>query len=208
MHLLPPPQSCTLAAVLYGPGLLVLRCLAEGCDVGSTTRGNYDTPASRPDGDFLWGGGGLTVMEGEKHKKELLQKKKRVLNVVEKREIKNRFKSRRKQKLTWHIYKKKWVSSRVQSNEHNLLQPSCIQMFHFNKCRDIVLKNRLKMKDTSTNITRVKFDSKSATLFIYFCSCNSDIIKVRMHLILATYQMKYSVSPFCEICEKSEFYYF
>lgn len=136
------------------------------------------------------------------------KKKKRVLNVIEKREIKNRFKSRRKQKLTWHIYKKKWVSSRVQSNEHNLLQPSCIQMFHFNKCRDIVLKNRLKMKDTSTNITRVKFDSKSATLFIYFCSCNSDIIKVRMHLILATYQMKYSVSPFCEICEKSEFYYF
>lgn len=39
--------------------------LAEGGDVGATTGGHYDTPASRPDGHVLWGGG---TWNGEKRR--------------------------------------------------------------------------------------------------------------------------------------------
>ena len=31
--------------------------LTEGCDVGTATGGHYNTAASRPDWDVIWGGG-------------------------------------------------------------------------------------------------------------------------------------------------------
>lgn len=82
MHLLPPslsPPSLPLSIptpILHSgrlPFFLDVSscCLTEGCDVGTTTRGHYDTPASRPDGDFVWGGGTWTGMNGENDDQEL-----------------------------------------------------------------------------------------------------------------------------------------
>lgn len=41
-------------------------CLTEGCDVGATTRGHYDTSASRSNGDVLWSGGAWIWVKQEK----------------------------------------------------------------------------------------------------------------------------------------------
>lgn len=63
-------------------------CLTEGCDVGTTTRGHYDTPASWPDGDVIWGGGTWTGIKGEKDERELHEKKKKPIRQQERRERK------------------------------------------------------------------------------------------------------------------------
>lgn len=63
-------------------------CLTEGRDVGTTTRGHYDTPASWPDGDVIWGGGTWTGIKGEKDERELHEKKKKPIRQQERRERK------------------------------------------------------------------------------------------------------------------------
>lgn len=57
-------------------------CLTEGCDVGTTTRGHYNTPASWPDGDVIWGGGTWSAKKGEKDKVSHMEKEQRAHTAV------------------------------------------------------------------------------------------------------------------------------